>query len=221
MKFLVLLLPALLWAKTELGNFTGRVSRLNPKARLMRIRIEDENTKFLVRKNKVNFWQEETPSQKCQTLVEGRTERYILLKVPEYETCVRNVRLTVGSFLHFGSEDLKENIEKTEELVHILVKKRLANYIKYTKLQKSLEGHLAKVEAVNDRYFVLKEKLEREWEQKLSALEEDKLQIVSEAEKTKRLLNDIDKKMEFYRVQDKDQRLDRWALDAKLYERKQ
>jgi hypothetical protein len=207
--------------RDEYGNhFTGRISRLNGKAKLARIRTDFANIKFLNRKDRVEFWNETYPDQKCVALVEGRTNDYLLLKISEYETCITRVHFTTGSYLHFQSEDLGQTVKIAKELVEILLKKRLAMKIKKERHQKDLAGQIEKVDTVNKRYEILRQKLEIEWQKELSALEEDKAVTFTEFKNAEARLNEIDTKLEAYRVEDHNLKLDRWSLDPALYIRK-
>lgn len=207
--------------KDEKGNhFTGRISRLNGKARLARIRTDFKNIKFLNRKDRVEFWNETYPDQRCMAIVEGRTNDYLLLKIPQYDMCVTKVHFTTGSHLHFMSEDLGKTVKLAHELVEILLKKRLAMQAKKDRLQKDLSGHVEKVDSVNKRYEVLRQKLEIEWQKELSALEEDKAVSFAEFKDSEARLNEIDTKLEAYRIEDHNLKLDRWSLDPALYIKK-
>jgi hypothetical protein len=207
--------------KDESGShFTGRISRLNSTARLARIRTDFENIKFFNRKDRVEFWNETYPDQRCMALVEGRTNDYLLIKIPEFETCVVKVHFTTGSYLHFDSPDLQQTVKTARELVEILLKKRLAMEAKKNRLQKDLSGHVEKVDAVNKRYEVLRQKLEIEWQKELSNLEEDKALSFTEFKNAEARLNEIDTKLEAYRIEDHNLKLDRWSLDPALYIKK-
>lgn len=207
--------------KDEFGNhFSGRISRLNSGARLARIRTDFENIKFLNRKDRVEFWNETYPDKRCKALVEGRTNDYLLIKIPEYDTCVRKVHFTTGSYLHFESSDLAQTVKIAKELVEILLKKRLAMESKKNRLQKELSGHVEKVDAVNKRYEILRQKLEIEWQKDLSALEEDKAIAFTDYKNAEARLNEIDTKLEAYRIEDNNLKLDRWSLDPALYIKK-
>lgn len=207
--------------KDENGNhFTGRISRLNSEAKLARIRTDFENIKFLNRKDRIEFWNETYPDQRCVASVEGRTNDYLLIRVPQYENCVRKVHFTTGTYLHFESADLQETVKIAKELVEILQKKRLAMQVKKDRHQKELSGHVEKVDAVNKRFEILRQKLEIEWQKELSSLEEDKARSFTEYKNAEARLNEIDTKLEAYRVEDHNLKLDRWSLDPALYYRK-
>ena len=69
--------------------------------------------------------------------------------------------------MHFESEDLQETVKIAKELIEILQKKRLAMQAKKDRHQKDLTGHVEKVDAVNQRYEILRQKLEIEWQKEL------------------------------------------------------
>jgi hypothetical protein len=207
--------------KDEFGSFfSGRISRLNQVARLMRIRTDFANIKFLNRKDRVEFWNESYPDQRCMSFVEGRTNDYLLLRIPQFESCVRRIHFTTGSYLHFQSPELKETVKIAQELVEILLKKRVAMQAKKDRFHKELTGHVERVDAVNKRYEILRQKLEIEWQKELSFLEEDKARSFTEFKNAEARLNEIDTKLEAYRIEDHNLKLDRWSLDPALYIKK-
>ena len=223
---LFLVLSRQSWTQTiaqfdEAGStFSGRISRLNSKARLARIRTDFENIKFLKHKDRVEFWNESYPDQRCAALVEGRTNDYILLKIPQYDACILKVHFTTGSYLNFNSPDLAQTVKIAREMIEILLKKRLAMDAKKKRHQRELSSHMEKVGAVNKRYEVLRQKLEIEWQNELTALEEDKSNSFTHFKNAEARLNDIDSKLEAYRIEDHNLKLDRWSLDPALYIKK-
>ena len=207
--------------KDELGtHFSGRVSRLNSEAKLARIRTDFANIKFLNRKDRIEFWNDSYPEVRCSTFVEGRTNDYLLLKIPDYERCVRTMHFTTGSYLHFDSKDLNQSVDLAREVVEILLKKRLAIRAKKERNQKDLDTYVEKVDVVNKRYEILRQKLEIEWQKELDAMEEDKAVTFTEFKNSEARLNEIDTKLEAYRIEDHNLKLDRWSLDPALYIKK-
>jgi hypothetical protein len=200
--------------------FSGRISRLNSSAKLARIRTDFTNIKFLNRQDRVEFWNESYPDRRCVALVEGRTNDYLLLRIPQFDTCIRQVHFTTGTYLHFDSPDLEQTVKVAKELVEILLKKRLAMNSKKSRYQKDLDGFVEKVDATNKRYEILRQKLEIEWQKELAALEEDKSRSFTEFKNAEARVNEIDTKIETYRIDDHNLKLDRWSLDPALYIRK-
>jgi hypothetical protein len=207
--------------KHEYGShFTGLISRMNPSARLFRIRTDFGNIKFFNRKDRIEFWSDSYPAQRGDGIVEVRTNDYLLIKFTQFENCLRKVHFTTGSYLHFESPDLAETVKMAGELVQVLQKKRIAMQVKKERHQKELTGHIEKVDAVNKRYEILRQKLEIEWQKELSSLEEDKSHIFMEFKNAEARLNEIDTKLESYRIEDHNLKLDRWSLDPALYIKK-
>ena len=218
---------SLSWAQTRESKvdehetiFSGRISRLNSTAKLARIRTDFANIKFLNRRDRIDFWNETYPEHRCIGQVEGRTNDYLLLRIPDYENCIRRVHFTTGTYLHFESSDLEQSTKIAKELVEILLKKRLAMNAKKDRNLKLLSGHIEKVEVVNKRYEILRQKLEIEWQKELSSLEEDRERAFTEFKNSEARVNEIDSKLEAYRVEDHNLKLDRWSLDPALYIRK-
>ncbi len=200
--------------------FSGRVSRLNQKAALLRVKVDFENAKFLTKKDKVEFWTEVIPSKRCASYVEGKSTEYILLKVPRYSECVSNVYLTTGAYLHFYSPDLERNLKAARELLDILMKKKMALTARMERYKKNLVTYPDKLEAINKRYQILRQKLELEWADELSKLEEDKAFVYKNYKNAQTRMDEVEHKIEKYKISDQNFVEDRWSLDPKLYIKK-
>jgi len=86
--------------------------------------------------------------------------------------------------------------------------------------ERSLEGHGEKVAATNSRYELLKRKLEAEHRKSLGALEEEKSHQFVLFKQFEARLNEVESKLESYRVHDQNYVVDRWALDPDLHIKK-
>ncbi len=199
------------------GLFSGRISRINEEAGLIRLKIDFTNMKYLNKKDQVEFWDERGPDLKCKGYVIGKSNEYLLMKVPEFSYCKRFIYTAEGGYLKLFSQDLVNNIKMGHELVKILLKKRIALNSRLLKNKKSLDNHIEKVNAVNLRYKVLRDKLEAEWREELGSLEEDRLTAYRNYKDIEGRILDIDNKLEKYRIEDKNLALDRWSLDPRLY----
>ncbi len=199
------------------STFTGYVSRLNENAKLIRVRVNFKNLKFINKGNQIDLYSDALPNKRCYTKLLAKTNRYLLLKIPNYLHCVKNIPFTVGSFLHFSSHDLKKNIEVAEELIKLLIRKKKG--IKYLLIndQKKLSSYIEKVEVINKRYKLLEDKLLLEWQDAISRIENDKYQNVAKFKTLENRMHDIDFKLEKYRIYDQNIAKDRWALDSNIY----
>ena len=204
----------------DIAVFSGRVSRINFKADLMRIKIDFGNVKYLNSKDKVEFWDERDSDRRCKGYLVGKSNDYLLFKVPSINFCKTKVFLSVGAYLKFYSVDLFNNIKMGKSLIDILLKKRLALSGKLRREQKSLDSFIEKVNGVNARYQILRDKLEAEWRDQIASLEEDKTTSLRNYKDLEIRLEDLDKKLQRYSIEDKNLKLDRWALDPRLYFKK-
>ncbi len=206
--------------KSDLGEFSGRVSKINKYLNFMRIRVDFKNAKYLNVKDKVEFWSEVSSRVRCNAFVKEKTNEYILFKVPEFDNCITTVKLTVGSYLKFYSEDLVNNIKMGYEVLGILQKKKLALGAKLNQHKAELESYIEKINASNQRYDVLREKLQLEWQKEISDIENDKTISLRNYKNLELRIEEVEQKLEQYRVFDQNLMKDRWALDSNLYKRK-
>jgi len=202
------------------GIFSGRISKNNPDAKLIRVFVEFDNLKYINRKNRIEFWKSDAPSKKCKGYILGKSTQYILVKILKYDICSRKVPLGRGFYLKFYSPDLVDNINTGRDLVKILLKKRLGIKGQLEKAEKNLKGHVEKLEGVNGRYDILRQKLEQEWSNELTYLEEDKANTLRYYKDLEVRLDEVDHKLEIYRISDENLKLDRWSLDPKFYFKK-
>ena len=86
--------------------------------------------------------------------------------------------------------------------------------------QRDLDQHVEKMDAVNKRYEILRQKLEIEWQKELSLLEEDKTEVYMSYKHSQARLSELEHKLQKYRIEDENLKEDRWSLDPKLYFKK-
>lgn len=202
------------------SRFTGRVTRNNPDAKLIRVFVDFDNLKYLNKNNIVTLWKQGAPNSNCKGLVVGKSSKYILIRIPKFGLCSNKVPLGRGFHLTFDSQDLNENIQTGKELIKILVKKRLGIKGQLEKSQKEIKSYTEKIERVNERYELLRRKLLLEWNNQLTYLEEDNSNTLNRFKSLEVRLDEVDHKLERYRVSDSNLKLDRWSLDPKYYYKK-
>lgn len=204
----------------EEALFSGRISKVSRDSSLVRLRVDFENMKFINQKDKIEFWHEDTPGRRCTSYVEGRSNRYLLLKVSNFKECITKVGFSTGTYLHLYSEDLLKTLYTARDLNDVLIKKRLALSAKEKRYKKEVLAYDERLEILNKRYEVLRKKLELEWQNEINALEEDKSKAMKEYKNAQARLNDVENKMLQYRIEDNNLKEDRWSLDPNLYFKK-
>lgn len=219
--FIILFISSALFAElSEDGFFSGRVSQINYKISAVRVKVDFENIKYLNPKDKIQFWDERNKNQRCTGYIMGRSANYLLVKTPQLNYCEKFLYFTTGAYFRFYSEDLLNNIKMGKDVVGILIKKRMGVQGQIDDKIKEIAAHVERGNAVNSRYQVLKDKLDDEWKKELQALEGDKLSATHALHDLNRRRDEIDQKMELYKVKDENLTLDRWSLDSKLYYKK-
>ncbi len=202
------------------GLFSGRVSKINVEGGLVRVRATFDNVRYLNKKDKISFWDVHHPIIRCAAYIVGKSNDYFSMRVPDYKNCVTGVSLTMGRYLQFYSQDLANNLAMGHELVDILLKKRLAIQGKVSRNQKELDNYTEKVSAVNERYKLLREKLESEWREELGLIEEDRLVALRNFKDLQMRLDELDLKLQKYKIEDENLVTDRWSLDPRLFYKK-
>jgi hypothetical protein len=200
--------------------FTGRISKVNPTAKLIRIKIDFENAKFLSKNHRIEIWNDSSNKNKCLTYLEGRSNEYLLVRVPNYNNCILRVQMSTGSYIHMYSPNLENSLIVAKELVEILNRKRTALDARLSRFQRKVDGYIEKIDVTNKRYEVLRQKLELEWQLEISNLEDDKVKNYENYKHTQAKLHELQFKMQQYRVRDQNMKVDRWSLDPKLYYKK-
>ncbi len=223
---IIFILPAHLVEGAHLssaGYFKGRITKINAEASLVRFKLDFHNMRFINKRDKIEFWPESVEAQKmatCYGTVVGRTNDYLLVRLANWDECTRSVNLALGNYLSMYSPDFANNLLVAKDLMEVLAKKRLATEGRLKRLENELQIHLDKVQVINDRYSILKSKLEAQWQEEIDKLNEDNKVNAEQLQMVRNELHAIDAKMEQYRVDDDNYQLDRWALDSKLYFRK-
>lgn len=228
MKLIFKILPLLLCllsnksfaALSEEGFFSGRISKINKDISVLRIKVDFDNVKYVNVKDKVEFWDEKNDTLKCKSYVMGRTADYILLKLSDMKFCERNLYITNGAYFKFFSEDLQNNVKMGREVVGILLKKRMAVQGQMEVRNKEIQVHVERVNTINARYQTLREKLDQEWQKELHGLDEDRTFSLRSYKDLERRRDEIDQKLEQYKLKDENLTLDRWSLDSNLYFKK-
>ena len=205
---------------SEEGFFSGRISKINRPISMVRVKVDFDNIKYLNPKDKIEFWDEKNNTRKCKSYVVGRTSEYLLLRIPEMRFCEKYLNFITGAYFKFFSEDLINNIKMGREVVGILLKKRMGVQGQMDVKNKEIINHVERVNTINARYQSLREKLEQEWQKELHALEEDKTYTLRSYKDLERRRDEIDQKLEQYKLKDENLTLDRWSLDSNLYFKK-
>ena len=202
------------------GIFSGRLIRVNREISLARFKMDFSNFRYLNKKNRLEFWSSHAKTKTCFGHILGKSDQVMLVKVYQFHNCAKFVNFSAGAYFYFYSQDLSSNLKTGRELVKILNKKRLALSGRVRREQKKLAVYMDKISVVNDRFRILREKLEAQWHDEIKDIEEDQVATLKKYKDLQVQLNEIDFKLQRYRIEDENLTLDRWSLDPRLYYKK-
>jgi len=203
------------------GTFSGRVSRLNPEASIMRVRLDFINAKFLRVNDGLEFWNEGMSNVRCQSTIVGKSAEYFLVKVYEWNRCLKKVGFTVGSYVLFESKDLEKTLKTAREMVKVLLQKRMVLNGMFINTKNDVTDQSTQLEAINSRYEAMIERIKNEWNEAIKGLSQAKSGNEVEMNSLSAQLDEIDFQLERYRVEDENFKKDRWAIDPTIIQSRQ
>ena len=198
------------------GTFAGRVSRLNPSASLVRVRLDFSNAKFLRTNDSIEFWNEGMPLVRCQGAIVGKSGEYFLIRVYEWKLCINKVGFSVGSHVYFESKDLEKTLNTAREMVKVLLQKRMVLAGQTTAKNNDVKDQSSQLENINARYEAMIERIKNEWNEAVKGLTNAKAKNQVDLNSLQAQLDEIDFQLERYRVEDANFKKDRWAIDPTI-----
>jgi hypothetical protein len=208
---LIIIFPTLVSA--SLTKFKARLYSVKKEVNLLKFRVDFPNARFLTPGTEVKFRTNLSLGYFCEGVILSKSVNHILLKVPHMENCSRYQNLSQGINADFISADLEKNIISTRELIKVLNKKRMAIFGKLKRVKKRLTSFVERVSAANTRYDTLRHRLETERQEALLALESEKIMDIQNFKNFSSKLDEIDFKLEKYRIYDTNSVDEKWSLD--------
>ena len=201
------------------GIFEGKVEHINKKIKLIRIHTKESNVKYLGKGDLV-YLGDRSGVTECRGELLARGREHILLKLPNFTFCSRNLSMARGVWLKFYGRSLAEKVAKGRKLIEVLLKKRLATMSLLGEEKKDLKRQGEKIDIANRKYGILRDKVEIEWKNALTELEGERTGMLKRHEEFEKRLTEINKQLEKYRVEGKEWEWDRWSLDQRFYFKK-
>ncbi|MBF0359843.1 MAG: hypothetical protein HQK49_02475 [Oligoflexia bacterium] len=212
--------------ENNLSRFSARISRVNVEASLVRLKVDFKNMKFLNKGDKLEifFSDSNQPTESkntfhCKATLVGKTNEYLLIKMIDLKTCIDKTHFSVGIYTLVECNRLKQKLIIAQEVIDILLKKKLALTSRLTREEKDISQYINKIESINKKYDLLRTKLESEWQEELSAIENDRLISIKNSNDLKNQLIEVEHKIEEYSMDDQNFSSDRWSLDSINYKK--
>lgn len=196
-------------------RFTGRVSDKDDTSRILKIRVENDNTKFFRSGDQVQFRVNMKDSRRpCMGFVRDIEEFHFTIYVESFAPCYSTTEyFRRGTVLNFYSPILAQRIyEATKHREQLIVRK---------------DDFLKQLNDINNFLWTFdqqKVKVAAEYDERINALQREKRKALDDMIDLKqerltlqnalmRKLSELDGSLKFYRVERQELITDRWNLD--------
>ncbi len=235
MRYLVLFLSLLFFSaawgltkqkvKEELGTFfdpkvdyhitVGRVTDRDLSGHVLKIKGEDPNLKFLRAGDRLEFLMPSVPVETlCKAVVRTTEYDYVTIFVEDISVCWPHPgKIRLGTVLKIESLDLAKRVKEASIYRVILLKRR--------------EDYISQLRGLNNFIWAYNEKrsqLAAEYDKKILELQKEKAKALSFLSLKKKnsitlqdelsfKLDQLERELDFYRVEKRELYTDRWFLD--------
>ncbi len=200
-------------------NFTGRVTDKDKTGRILKVKVQNNNTKFFKNGDYLEFVLPNTEDQdgKCQGYVRTTEEFYFTMYVQDFSGCYgkngTGLYFRRGTILKFHSETLARRVfEASKARERLLVQK--ADFLKQLNeinhFFYSYDQERIKVTAEFDKRINEVKELKSKALNRLVDKKKENLELQSELMQT---LNKLDTELKHYRVERQELFFDRWDKD--------
>ena len=203
--------------KFDYSLFTGRVTDRDKTTNVLKISSENKNTRFFRTGDKVNFRMVVRKSSFCEGFIRSVEKGYFIMYVSNLDPCFKMGRyFRRGSMLFFSSEALATRVKDASLHRLLLIKRKRDFYHQLNELNHLIwtypQERVKLASGYDQKVIEIKQKKERALED-LRVRKEEGIDLQKELVYR---LDQLEREIEFYRI-DKDELLvDRWHLDHDL-----
>jgi hypothetical protein len=196
----------------DYGVFTGRVSDKDDSTRILKVQVENNNSKFFRAGDTVYFRVQNHDTDRCKAFVRTVEDHYFAMHVENLRPCWQGY-FRRGTVLAFESPVLSQRVFEAAKHRETLILRK--------------DDHLRQLNAINHFLWTFdqqKVKVAADFDSRMLELQVAKQralddlirqkqeQSVLQGELMKRL-NETDEALKFYRVERRELLTDRWNLD--------
>ncbi|MCB9094412.1 MAG: hypothetical protein H6621_05015 [Halobacteriovoraceae bacterium] len=215
-KFLVLFILSFnLHAANLTKEFLGKVIEQDKNSRMLKVKFKDTNIKFFKKEDEVFLYNEFNKDYQCRGIVRAGNYAYLFVEIKEYANCSKRINLSADSYVMVSSKDLEVNLDMAEEVVDILLKKRMILKGKVNRLKNEIETKDEREKLLNEQYEIKMSSLKIEWDEAIKALRDGEYQARKEINDANLDLIEIDKKLKLYNIDDPQHKRHEWSLDVR------
>lgn len=204
--------------RVNYDQFMGRVSDKDDSGRVLKIHVENKNTKFFKAGDVVYFRVNRHDSDMpCRANVQGVEDDYFIIYVTDFKPCWnQSTYFPRGVQLNFNSEKLAHRVFEASKYRESLLLRK--------------EGFLKQLSEINHflwTYNQQKMKTAAEYDERINRLQKEKQMAVDNLLQTKqeslalqvelmKKLDQLDESLKHYKVERGEYLVDRWNMDHDL-----
>lgn len=201
--------------KVNYENFMGRVTDKDKSGRILKVQVENNNTKFFKSGDVVYFFVNNHKTEvPCRATVRSVEDFYFVIYVQEFNFCWSEGQyFPRGMQLNFESKVLGQRVFEASKYRDILLMRK--------------EGYLKQLNGINNFLWTFdqqKMKTAAEYDQQINELRRQKRMAIDNLLQTKQenlmlqvelqqKLDTIDESLDHYRVERQEYLTDRWDMD--------
>ncbi|GAB4013532.1 MAG: hypothetical protein Fur0010_10490 [Bdellovibrio sp.] len=203
--------------KANYSVFTGRVTDRDKGGDIMKVSSENKNIKFFRTGDELKFTIAARKGRKCQASVRGVEEGYIIIWVKDLSSCWSSQDyFRRGTLLVFESEKLQERVRDAAIYRMILINRKKDFYTQLNGINHflwSFEQQKLKAAGEYDQKIIQIQQQKEKALEDLVARKHDSLKLQKELSYQ---LDQLDRDLEYYRIDKTEPESDRWHLDHDL-----
>jgi hypothetical protein len=200
--------------KVDYTKFIGRVSDKDKSGRVLKIKVENDNTKFLKPGDELYFEVNNHRGRRpCRAFVRSTEEDYFTMYVQDFTGCWRNKYFKRGFQLNFTSGVASQRVLEASEYRKLLVERKESFLRQLNKINHWLWTYDQQRIKLAADYDIRINDIKKEKRIAIdNFLEVKKEQLLLQKELQKRL-DDLEISLDHYKIERNEQITDRWDLD--------
>lgn len=236
--FLLLLIPMNLYSKSSLGQdelfaknaldswydksydyskFTGRVTDRDKSTNILKISSENKNIKFFRAGDLVSFTVASRDSNFCKGYVRNVEENFFVIYVKDIYSCWEDTDyFRRGSLLRFQSNQLSLRVREASKHRIILLKRKRDFFRQLNDVNHFVWSYDQQKVLTASDYDLKIVEIEKGKQKALEMLISKKKDQIRIQKELIRRLDELDEKLDHYRIERDDMLVDRWHLDHDL-----
>ena len=202
----------------DYGQFEGRVSDRDQASSILKVQSENENIKFFKAGDKVHFKVQQNPNKDfCQGHIRAVGPEFFTMYVKNLYPCWNEGEyFRRGMILNFETSRLAERVQNASEYRLILLKRREDYFKQLNKVNHFIWSYKQQKVQLAAQYDKKIEELKKKKRRALEGLLSKKNDVASTQRELISQLDNLDEKLEFYRIENHSEEKNRWTKDHDL-----